>query len=250
MKYKSIFVSDIHLGTKFSQAEAFLEFMRDNTSENLYLIGDIIDGWSLKRRMRWNQSHSDVVQKVLRKARKGTNVYYIVGNHDEFVRPFLPLMMGDNLEISNSAEYRGVNGKLYYVTHGDKFDSITMSKKWLAVLGDYGYSFLLNMNFFVNIIRRLLGIHRYWSLSRYVKENVKKSVNFITDFENILAQHAKRKGYDGVICGHIHKAEMRFIDGIEYKNTGDWVESCTALVETFEGEWKIIYWFGEDDFRG
>ena len=242
MKYRSIFVSDIHLGTKFSQADAFLEFMKHYESENLYMVGDIIDGWALKRKFRWNQAHSDVVQKILRKARKGTNVYLVTGNHDEFLRPFLPLMLGDNLEVDDAFEYVSVEGKKYFVTHGDIFDSITLTKKWLAVLGDYGYEVLLNLNHFLHFFRQRLGIKRYWSLSKYVKENVKKSVSFITDFEEILSQHAKHKGYDGIICGHIHKVEMKMIDGIEYKNSGDWVESCTALVETLDGEWKVIHW--------
>ncbi|MBU1668441.1 UDP-2,3-diacylglucosamine diphosphatase [bacterium] len=246
MNYKSIFVSDIHLGTKFSKAESFLDFMKENKSENLYLVGDIIDGWAMKRKFRWTQSHSDVIQKVLRKARKGTNVYFVTGNHDEFLRPFLPLILGDNLQVMNEAEYKSVAGKRYFVTHGDLFDSITLTKKWLAVLGDYGYGMLLNLNHTLNFFRRGLGIRRYWSLSKYVKDNVKSSVSFITDFETILANHAKHKGYDGVICGHIHKAEIKTIEAIEYKNSGDWVESCTALVETFEGEWKIIEWFHED----
>ncbi|HHD79077.1 MAG TPA: UDP-2,3-diacylglucosamine diphosphatase [Epsilonproteobacteria bacterium] len=247
MKYKSIFVSDIHLGTKFSQADRFLDFMKHNESENLYLVGDIIDGWAIKRKFRWEQSHSDVIQKVLRKARKGTNVYFITGNHDEFLRPFIPILLGDSLTILNEAEYDGADGKRYYVTHGDFFDSVTLTKRWLAVLGDIGYDLLLNLNHTVNFIRRRFGFYRYWSLSKYVKDNVKKSVNFITDFETILAEHAKKKNYDGIICGHIHKAEMKDIDGIAYKNSGDWVESCTALVETFEGEWKIIDWLKDED---
>lgn len=242
MNYKSIFVSDIHLGTKFSKAKRFLDFIKENESENLYLVGDIIDGWAIKRKFRWEQSHSDVIQKVLRKARKGTKVYFITGNHDEFLRPFLPLLLGDNLEVMNEVEYQSVDGKRYFVTHGDLFDSITLTKKWLAVVGDYGYEMLLNLNHTLNFFRKGLGIRRYWSLSKYVKDNVKSSVSFITDFETVLANHAKHKGYDGVICGHIHKAEMKTIEEIEYKNSGDWVESCTALVETLEGEWKIIDW--------
>jgi len=247
MNYKSIFVSDIHLGTKFSKAESFLNFMKENESKNLYFVGDIIDGWAMKRKVRWQQSHSDVIQKVLRKARKETNVYFIIGNHDEFLRPFLPLKLGDNLEMINEMEYQSIDGKKYLITHGDLFDSITLTKRWLAVVGDYGYELLLNLNHILNFFRKKLGIRRYWSLSKYVKDNVKSSVSFITDFETVLANHAKHKGYDGVICGHIHKAEIKTIQGIEYKNSGDWVESCTALVETLEGEWKIIEWLNKDD---
>jgi UDP-2,3-diacylglucosamine pyrophosphatase LpxH len=242
MKYKSIFVSDIHLGTKFSKADEFLDFLRENESENLYLVGDIIDGWAIKRKFRWDQSHSDVIQKILRKARKGTNVYFILGNHDDFLRPFIPIFLGDSLTVLNEIEYNAINGKRYYVTHGDFFDSVTMTKRWLAILGDIGYGFLLNLNQYIYFIRRKFGIRRYWSLSKYVKDSVKSSVSFINDFESVLAQHAKHKNYDGIICGHIHKAQMKDIQGIEYKNSGDWVESCSALVETLDGEWKIVYW--------
>lgn len=240
MKYRSIFISDIHLGTKFSQTPRLLEFLKDHESEHLYLVGDIIDGWAIKRRFNWPQTHSDVIQKILRKARKGTKVHFITGNHDEFLRPFIPILMGDNLTIANEADYESLDGKRYYVVHGDYFDSVTMTKRWLAVLGDYGYDFLLHMNVFLNFVRKQFGIKRHWSLSKYVKDNVKKSVSFITDFETILAEYAHQKEYDGIICGHIHKAEIRRIGSIDYYNCGDWVESCTAVVETMEGEWKII----------
>ncbi len=219
-----------------------MDFLKHNDSQNLFLLGDIIDGWAIKRKFRWAQSHSDVIQKILRKARKGTKVVFITGNHDEFLRPFVPLMLGDNLEIRNSYDYNCANGKRYYLTHGDFFDSITMTKRWLAILGDYGYDFLLYVNDKVTKLRKLLGSQRHWSLSKYVKDNVKSSVSFITDYEKVLSEHAKMKHYDGIICGHIHKAEIRNIDGIEYLNCGDWVESCTAVVETMEGEWKIIPW--------
>lgn len=242
MKYKSIFISDIHLGTKFSQAEVLLDFFKKNESENLFLVGDIIDGWAVKRKFRWYQSHSNVVQRILKKAKKGTKVYFITGNHDDFIRPFTPLLLGDSLEIVNEIDYDSINGKKYLVTHGDFFDMITVTKKWLAVLGDYGYDFLLHINFVFHKIFKLLHIKTKWSLSKYVKDHIKKSVNFINDYEKILSTHAKKKGYDGVICGHIHKAEKRTISEIEYFNCGDWVESCTALVETMDGDWEILYW--------
>ncbi|WP_419771112.1 MAG: UDP-2,3-diacylglucosamine diphosphatase [Candidatus Marinarcus sp.] len=242
MKYRTIFISDLHLGTRFSKADHLIDFFKHNESENLILVGDIIDGWAIKRKFVWLQSHSDVIQKILKKARKGTNVTFILGNHDEFLRPFVPLLLGDSLEIKNEMEYTGVKGKKYYVTHGDFFDSITMTKKWLAVLGDYGYDLLLHLNNTINYFRNLIGIKKYWSLSKYVKDNVKSSVSFITDFEATLASHTLHKGYDGVICGHIHKAEIRPIGTIEYINCGDWVESCSAIVETFEGEFQIVTW--------
>jgi len=242
MKYKSIFVSDIHLGTRFSQAELFLEFLKDTESDNLYLVGDIIDGWAIKRKFKWEQSHSDVIQKILRKARKGTKVYLVTGNHDEFLRPFTPLVMGDNLYIENECEYISVTGKKYLVTHGDFFDSITMTKKWLAILGDVGYDFILFINHYLQKIRKIIGVKKYWSLSKYVKDNIKSSVSFITDFESILSTHANKKGYNGVICGHIHKAESKFIDNIEYLNCGDWVESCTCIVENYDGSFEVVDW--------
>lgn len=242
MKYRSIFISDIHLGTKFSKAKKLLNFLKHNESENLILVGDIIDGWAIKRKFVWPQTHSDVIQKVLKKARKGTKVTFITGNHDEFLRPFVPLILGNSLNISNELEYTSLTGKKYYVTHGDFFDSITMTKKWLAILGDYGYDLLLHLNSVLNFFRQKLGIKKYWSLSKYIKDNVKSSISFINDFENVLSSHAKNKGYDGIICGHIHKAEIRYIDEIEYLNCGDWVENCTAIVETFDGEFKIINW--------
>lgn len=242
MKYRSIFISDIHLGTKFSQAETLLDFLKKTESENLFLVGDIIDGWAIRRKFRWYQSHSNVVQRVLKKAKKGTNVYFITGNHDEFIRPFTPLILGDSLEVKNDMVYEAMDGKRYLVTHGDFFDMITISKKWLAVLGDYGYDLLLNLNFILQKTFKLLRIKSKWSLSKYVKDNVKKSTNFITNYEHILSSHAKKNGFDGVICGHIHKAEIRDIENIQYLNCGDWVESCTAVVETLNGEWKIIHW--------
>ena len=242
MKYKSIFVSDIHLGTRFSQAEQFLDLLKETESENLFFVGDIIDGWAIKRKFKWAQSHSDVIQKILRKARKGTNVYFITGNHDDFLRPFTPLFMGDNLCVINEYEYTALNTKRYLITHGDFFDSITMTKKWLAVLGDVGYDFLLHVNHILNKIRKLFKIKRYWSLSKYVKDNVKSSVSFINDFEGILTNHALKKGYDGVICGHIHKAEAKMIQNVEYLNCGDWVESCSYVVEHFDGRFEVKYW--------
>lgn len=241
-KYKSIFISDLHLGTKYAQAEKLLDFIKEHESENLYLVGDIIDGWAIKQKFRWKQSHSDVIQKILRTARKGTFVYYITGNHDEFLRSFLPLLLGDNLTVSNDIDYQGINGKKYFVTHGDIFDTMTLSKKWLTIFGDMGYDFLLNLNPLINFVRRKLGIKRHWSLSGQLKDNLRNSLHFIEDYENISTQYVKHRGYDGVICGHIHKADIKTINETTYMNTGDWVESCTALVETFEGEWKIIEW--------
>jgi len=160
-QYKSIFISDLHLGTKQAQADKLLEFIKEHEAENFYLVGDIIDGWAIKQKFRWKQSHSDVIQKVLRSARKGTNVYYITGNHDEFLRSFLPLLLGDKLKVVNDLDYHGIDGKKYFVTHGDIFDSMTITKKWLTIFGDIGYNLLLNLNPLINFIRRRFGIKRY-----------------------------------------------------------------------------------------
>lgn len=242
MKYKSIFISDLHLGTKFSQADLLLNFLKNTESENLFLVGDIIDGWAIKRKFKWYQSHSNVVQKILKTAKKGTKVYFVTGNHDDFIRPFVPLILGDSLEVKNEMEYKALDGKRYLITHGDFFDMVTMTKKWLAVLGDYGYDLILNLNLVLMKIFKLFKITTKWSLSKFVKDNVKKSVSFINDYENILSTYAKKNGYDGVICGHIHKAEIRDINDIHYMNCGDWVESCSAIVENYDGKWEMIYW--------
>ncbi len=242
MKYKSIFISDIHLGTKFAQADLLANFLKHTESDNLFLVGDIIDGWAIKRKFKWYQSHSNVVQRILKIAKKGTKVHFITGNHDEFIRPFVPLVLGDSLEVKNEMEYESLDGNRYLITHGDFFDMVTMTKKWLAVLGDYGYDLILHLNLILMKIFKLFKIKTKWSLSKFVKDNVKKSVSFINDYENILSTYAKKNGYDGVICGHIHKAEIRTINNIHYLNCGDWVESCTAIVETYEGKWEILHW--------
>ena len=221
-----------------------MEFFKFTRCENLFLVGDIIDGWAIKRKLKWAQSHSDVIQKILRKARKGTNVYYITGNHDDFLRSFLPLGLGEHVHIVDEMKYVSLLQERFYITHGDFFDSVTMTKRWLAILGDVGYDILLHVNQVLAWCRKKMRYTSHWSLSKYVKDNVKSSISFITDFEYILSQHAKKHHFDGVICGHIHKAEMRDIEGVKYLNCGDWVESCSAIVETYEGEFKIIRWLG------
>ncbi len=237
--YRSVFISDVHLGTKYSQADLLVDFLRDIECEHLYLVGDIIDGWALKRRWIWPQAHSDVIQKLLRKARKGTRLTYVLGNHDEFVRKFLPLAMGDSIDIVNEHTFISQKGKHFLVTHGDFFDSITMTKKWLAKFGDVSYEMLLRMNRPINIFRRLIGYKRFWSLSNFAKQNLKKAVMYIDDYESILVTEAKRRDFDGVICGHIHKAEYKDLDGVTYLNCGDWVESCSFIAETMDGEWIV-----------
>ncbi|NWF67065.1 MAG: UDP-2,3-diacylglucosamine diphosphatase, partial [Campylobacterales bacterium] len=199
MQYRSVFISDIHLGTKDAKAKSLLEFIKNVECENLFLVGDIIDGWALKRKITWFQSHSDVIQKILRKARKGTNVIYILGNHDEFVKPFLPLQLGDNITILHEYTYYDLNNQKFLVTHGDIFDTITLTKKWLALLGDSAYMFLLSVNKPLNKIRKIVGLKKYWSLSKFVKQNVKKSLMYICEFENIMIKIAKKENFDGII---------------------------------------------------
>jgi UDP-2,3-diacylglucosamine pyrophosphatase LpxH len=239
-RYRAIFISDIHLGTRGCKADFLLDFLRWNESKHLYLVGDIIDGWQLRKGWYWPQSHNDVVQKILRKARKGTKVTYIAGNHDEALRNFLGLTFGE-IDIQDEAVHRTVDGRDLWVTHGDLFDGVVQHAKWLAYLGDSLYTLALTINHHLNQLRNRLGFS-YWSLSQYLKHKVKNAVTFITEFEEVLASEARRRGYDGVVCGHIHKPEIRDVNGILYCNDGDWVESLSALVETNTGELKLIHW--------
>lgn len=238
--YKAIFISDVHLGSKACQAELLLDFLKYNDSEKLYLVGDIVDGWRLKRKWYWPQSHNDVVQKILRKARKGTEIIYVPGNHDEGLRRYVGTHFG-GIEVRPTDIYEAVNGHKYLVLHGDNFDNVMLYARWLAYVGDYAYDFILSLNTFFNGLRRMMGL-RYWSLSSYLKFKVKNAVQFVSEFERLIAQEAQKANVEGVICGHIHHAEMKKYGDVIYMNDGDWVESCTALVENFDGSWEIIYW--------
>lgn len=241
LKYRTIWISDIHLGTTGCKAHFLLDFLKNTESEQLYLVGDIIDGWALKRNWFWPQAHNDVVQKVLRKARKGTKVFFVPGNHDSFARDYVDHNFGD-ITVAREMLHETIDGRKFLVLHGDEFDVVVKYAKWLAFLGDWAYGLCLKLNDFVNKVRQALG-YPYWSLSAYLKLKVKNAVQFIADFETALADVARKKGVDGVICGHIHHAEIRDIDGITYCNDGDWVESCSALVEHFDGRLEIINWF-------
>ena len=242
--YRTIWISDIHLGTAGCKADYLLEFLRDHESETLYLVGDIVDAWRLKKAWYWPQAHNDVVQKLLRKARKGTRVVYVPGNHDEPLRDYLNLNFG-GVEVVDEVVHVTADGRRLLVIHGDLFDGVIRHAKWLAYLGDSLYTLILHFNHWFNHLRVRLGFP-YWSLSQYLKHKVKNAVSFISDFEDALANEARRRGLDGVVCGHIHKAEIRDIGGILYCNDGDWVESLTALVETHAGELKIIEWGGRN----
>ncbi|MFQ1701312.1 UDP-2,3-diacylglucosamine diphosphatase [Loktanella agnita] len=239
--YRTIFLSDIHLGTRGCRADLLLDFLRDHDAGTIYLVGDIFDGWALSRRgWHWPQTHNDVVQALLNKAHNGTRIIYIPGNHDEVMRNYLGTHFG-GIEVMKTADFIGLNGKRYLVTHGDQFDAVVMNARWLAHLGDRAYDFMIWMNPKINRIRSLIG-RRYWSLSKWAKQQVKTAVNFIGQYEDVLADEAHRDGYDGVICGHIHHANICTIKGITYINTGDWVESCTAIVEHPTGEIALIDW--------
>ncbi len=239
-RYRAIFISDLHLGTPGCQAEPLLDFLKSHPSDQLYLIGDIVDGWQLRKRWYWPQSHNDVVQKLLRRARKGCRVTYVPGNHDEFAREFAGHHFG-GIEVLREAVHVTARGEQLWVIHGDDFDAVVQCARWLAYLGDNLYEFTLKLNRHLNHMRGRLGLP-YWSLSAYLKQRVKKALNYVTDFEAAVAHEARRRGHGGVVCGHIHRAEMRMIDGVLYCNDGDWVESRTALVEHFDGHLELVRW--------
>ena len=247
-RYRTIWISDVHLGTRGCQADLLLDFLRETESDTLFLVGDIIDGWRLRKKFYWSQSHNDVIQKLLRKARKGTEVVFIPGNHDEFLRDYIGLQFGGVL-LRRDYEYRMADGRRFLICHGDEFDVVTKHHKWVAYLGDTAYNLLLWFNTHLNYVRRKIGLP-YWSLSAYLKQKAKRAAEFISQFETALADEARRRGLDGVICGHIHHAERRRIQGVDYCNDGDWVESCTALVEHDDGRLEILYWTDEMRRRG
>jgi len=238
--FRTIWISDIHLGTSGCQAKRLLEFLKATESDKLYLVGDIVDGWQLKRRWYWHQTHNDVVQLVMKKAKKGTKVIFVPGNHDEAVRQFIGLDFG-GIKIRDELIHTTANGKRMLVLHGDRFDGVIACAKWLAYVGDSLYTMILKFNQVFNAWRARAGLP-YWSLSQYLKLKVKNAVSYITSFEDALAAEARKQGLDGVICGHIHKPEIRDIDGILYCNDGDWVESLSALVEDKLGELRLVDW--------
>ncbi|MEL6967763.1 MAG: UDP-2,3-diacylglucosamine diphosphatase [Pseudomonadota bacterium] len=240
LNFRTVFISDLHLGTKRSQTEMVLEFLKHVEADTIYLVGDIVDNWALRRKWFWAQSHNDVIQKLLRKARKGTEIIYIPGNHDEQFRDFVDQAFG-NVRVEMQAMHVTSTGQKYLVLHGDEFDGVVLYHKWLAHLGDHAYELAVSLNYYFNRVRRFFRLP-YWSLSAYLKRRVKRAVEFIGNFEAVVVREAKARGAHGVICGHIHSAEMRMIGDIHYCNDGDWVESCTALVETHEGEMMLLDW--------
>lgn len=239
-RFRAVFLSDVHLGTRASQATALLDFLKHTHADVYYLVGDIVDFWKVRRGAHWPQTHNDVIQKLLRKTRKGTRIVFIPGNHDEVLRDFCGQTFG-GIEIVRDTEHVTVSGRRYVVMHGDEFDVVVRYAKWLAFLGDRSYEFLLWANQPLNWARRKLGLG-YWSMSAYLKHRVKTAVNFIGEFEDALSDVARRRGADGIICGHIHHAASRELDDVHYLNCGDWVESRTAIVETRDGALHVVRW--------
>ncbi len=240
VRVRTLFLSDLHLGTKGCQAGLLLDFLRSYDADIIYLVGDIVDGWRLKSGWYWPQAHNDVMQKLLRKVRKGARLIYLPGNHDEFLRDYIGTSFG-GIELAEHALHEAADGKRYLVIHGDQFDMVVRHARWLALLGDGAYTTALVVNTYLNVVRRRLGL-TYWSLSAWAKLKVKNAVNYIGRFEELLASEAKRHEADGVICGHIHHAALQDRSGVRYVNTGDWVESCTAIVEHYDGTLELVRW--------
>jgi UDP-2,3-diacylglucosamine pyrophosphatase LpxH len=239
-EYRTIWISDVHLGTRGCKAEYLLDFLRCHDARTIYLAGDIIDGWRLRKSWYWPQSHNDIVQETLRKVRNGTRVIYVPGNHDEWLRDYVSLHFG-GIEVVEEAVHVTADGRRLLVIHGDWFDLIVKNARWLALLGDHAYTLAVWVNHHFNKVRRLFG-YDYWSLSAFLKLRVKNAVQYIGSFADALSDEARRRDLDGVVCGHIHHAEIRDLGGVLYCNDGDWVESCTALVEHFDGRLAIVNW--------
>lgn len=240
LSFRSVWISDVHLGTRGCNAALLIDFFDHVDCATMYLVGDIIDGWQLKKRHFWPPEHNDIVWRVLKRARRGTRVVYIPGNHDEMVKPFAGFNFG-GVEIAAEAVHTTADGRRLLVVHGDEFDAVMLAHRWLATVGDAAYTALLRCNLLVNRIRTWLGLP-YWSLSMVAKHKVKNAVQFIGRYEEVVSHAARARGVDGVVCGHIHSAEMREIEGIAYYNDGDWVEGCTALVEHHDGRMEILRW--------
>jgi UDP-2,3-diacylglucosamine pyrophosphatase LpxH len=239
-KYRSVFVSDIHLGARHCQAELLVEFLQLFETEKLYLVGDIVDGWRLRKSWYWPRSHAEVLDLILEKGRMGADVFYTPGNHDESTRKFLGRRI-KNVQVVDQVIHECANGRRYLVVHGDKFDVVVQNAKWLAYLGDRFYAFALTTNTWLNLTRRWCGLG-YWSLGGFAKRHVKSFVSLIGRYESRVVEQVRQHEVQGVICGHIHHAEDRTVNGIHYINSGDWVESCTAIVEHFDGRLEVIYW--------
>jgi UDP-2,3-diacylglucosamine pyrophosphatase LpxH len=243
IRYRTIWISDVHLGTRGCNAGMLIDFLDHTDSETMYLVGDIIDGWRLKKRFYWPAGHNDIVRRVLKRAKRGTRIVYIPGNHDEMFRQFSGLNFG-GVEIRRKAIHETADGRRLLVLHGDEFDTVMLAHRWLAFVGDAAYGLLMRLNVVINYVRQRFDLP-YWSLSKHAKHKVKNAVEFISRFEEVVARAAGSRGVDGVVCGHIHTAEIRDIGGTAYYNDGDWVEGCTALVEHFDGRMEVLHWADE-----
>ena len=238
--FRTLFISDVHLGSKAAKTDFLLDFLRTHEADTIILVGDIVDGWRLKRSWYWPQNCNDVVQKLLRKGRKGARIIYVPGNHDDFLREFPGIHFG-GIEVAQNFIHEAADGKRYLVLHGDEFDVVVRNARFIAHLGDWAYDAAIALNVWIARLRRVLGLP-YWSFSAWAKLQVKRAVNFIGEFQRVVADEARRREVDGVVCGHIHHAVIEDIEGVTYINTGDWVESCTAVVEHFDGTMELIRW--------
>ena len=243
IKYRTVWISDVHLGTRGCNAEMLLDFLQSIQCDTLYLVGDIVDGWRLRKGWYWPDAHNEVIRRILKMAHQGTRVVFVVGNHDEILRPYAGMSFG-GVHLMQEAIHETADGRRLLVTHGDGFDGVVLYARWLAFLGDAAYSLLLRTNGWFNTVRRQFRLP-YWSLSAYLKKKVKNAVQFVCDYEEAVAHAAAERQLDGVVCGHIHCAEIRQIGAITYYNDGDWVESCTALVEQRDGAMEIVHWADE-----
>ena len=243
-RVRSIFLSDVHLGTPACQAGPLLAFLKAHESEHLFLLGDIIDFWAIRRRgVHWTPEQNTVVQKILKRARHGVDVVFVPGNHDEAAREHVGTSFG-HIRVERDYVHRTADGRRFLLVHGDAFDQVTRYHRWLAILGDQAYDVLVRLNLWLSWVRRRLRIPGYWSLAGYAKRKVKTAVSFIFDFEDSLLRYARERGLDGVVCGHIHAASLRDQDGVCYVNCGDWVDSCTAIVEHHDGRLELVHWRG------
>jgi UDP-2,3-diacylglucosamine pyrophosphatase LpxH len=239
-RYRAVFISDVHLGSRGCKADCLLDFLHHVESDYLYLVGDIVDGWRLRKRWFWPEKHNEILHKLLARAREGTRVVYLPGNHDEALRSWIGRSF-DGVRILHDVIHHTADGRRLLVIHGDAFDGMVADMRWLARLGSVAYESALLVNTAVNRVRHRLGLG-YWPISQFLKDQVKAAVNFIDNFERSLAAEARRRAVCGVVCGHVHKPEMRQIEGVLYLNDGDWVESCSALVEHGDGRLELLDW--------